>query len=813
MRADSERIIQQELTSGISFTVYPHESIESMRRLLITGKPKVHESFLGYVVRLTQLNHYAKSSWILHATGRMTDGLFNAPFVSGNHPDLSPLAQLSGVEEKDLLGLLYMPVGSLTGKAKEIAYRVIDSHVPRYFIRACHGKVCALCLQEDGYIRKIWDLIPVTACTIHKCLLLETCPDCGRRISSFRNKISVCSCNYDWRLAKPIPVKATSLRPTYRIQQLCGALHKQGRYTLLQQCSPPVKLNLTNFIKLLFFIARCQRRLADGKVEGHLTTRGVFEIHGLLDEALKVFDDWPEGFYDFLDRHQRLNGEANKRAGIVKDFDGFYHGMNYQLAGPDFDFLRTTFQEYLVVYWDRGYVRPNRYNESMLHKRIYVSKGDARIKLGAEPAWVNSLINAGLLKTVGRKRLNARLILIKAESLDDLLTKFSCVNTSGSSHTLPPSESLDLAGAVGILKRCNIGVGQFVQSVLSGEIVPCSESPNEGINRFRYKKQQVMDYLRFRLKDFRGDFENNLYVPEAAKLMGLSSQGTYFLVKKNLIASQYSTGDKRRHILITKDDIEYFNSAYISSAKLARDLQVGPHYLVELLISQNINPISGPKIDGGIQYVFEQADVINIREIVSAHMPKTKFICRPKTHESILINIRHTARTLGLNKEAVMELIENGVLKRQHYRLKDKLQEEPVFFNRMLVEKLSRENIDLSQLVLLSVAARKMNIEYSAFRRKWIRTGKLPCITLKSIPARRFLWRKDIEALINHRETLAKEKSEYLTPEQAARLLGVHPGTVRKWEKAGKLQRMSEYNANGKMSPLYSASHIMAVRQ
>jgi hypothetical protein len=497
---------------------------------------------------------------------------------------------------------------------------------------------------------------------------------------------------------------------------------------------------------------------------------------------------------------------------MTKGFGGFYRETNNQLASPDFDFLRTSFQEYLAIYWDGGYVWPNRYSEAVLDKRVFVSTGDAGAKLGIKLAWVHSLIKVGLLRTVNRQRKNVRHTLIEAKSLNELLSNFSGIKpTTAERDTLASSTSLDLAGAVKVLKRCNMGIGQFVKCVLAGDIIPCSETSKEGIDRFLYEKKQVMDYLRVRLKYFRGDSENNLCVLEAAKLMGLNTQGTYFLVEKNFIASQHTIGSKRKNVLVTRETIEHFNSTYISSVKLAKQMHVGSQYLVELLMSHNIKPISGRKIDGGIQYIFKRSDLTNVSEIVSVQMPKIKFICRPETHESLLIDVTGTADILGLNRRAVIKLIENGVLRRLRYRLKDKRRKETSLFNRITVEKLSRENVDLTQLILLSVAARRLNVDSSSFNRKWIRTKKLPYIELKSIPRRRFLLRKDVEALIDHLEVTAHEKKEYLTSQQAARLLGISPGTVLLWEKAGKLHRASEYNANGKMSPLYSVSHVMSI--
>lgn len=329
-----------------------------MRRLLTTDKPKSDESFLGYIVRLTQLNHCTKPSWILHAASGRRDDLFTPPFVSSSYPNLLSLAQLCGVSEENLYRLLYIPVTPTTEKLRKSTYWVFNSSVPRCFIRAYYSKVCTLCLRETGYIRKIWDLSPVTACTIHKCLLIGECPGCGSLITSLRNNVGVCVCGFDWRLTVPTTVQDSDLIVTRQIQWLCSVAASRSVYGPLGRGNPLTKLNFASLMRLLSLIARCQKEALDKKSRTHLTTRTVFEVHGLLNKAIDIFNDWPERYYSFLGWCRSLNQKTKSGGGVIKDFGIFHHGINYQLTSPDFDFMRTSFQEYLITSWDGGYVRP-----------------------------------------------------------------------------------------------------------------------------------------------------------------------------------------------------------------------------------------------------------------------------------------------------------------------------------------------------------------------------------------------------------------------------------------------------------------------
>lgn len=72
-------------------------------------------------------------------------------------------------------------------------------------------------------------------------------------------------------------------------------------------------------------------------------------------------------------------------------------------------------------------------------------------------------------------------------------------------------------------------------------------------------------------------------------------------------------------MLISKGNLEYFESVYFLPAKAAAQLGTVSIHLTKLLIARGIRPISGPKVDGGRQYVFRKADLgrIDIADLVS----------------------------------------------------------------------------------------------------------------------------------------------------------------------------------------------------
>jgi hypothetical protein len=779
------------------------------RELLFSAIPHDDESFVGYLLRLTEVNRYEKLSWVLQLANIKVYAESKFSLARNGSLDVSPLTRLSGVDETTLTSLLYAPI-RVSERRLMGDYSVFGNRVPYYMIRLKNPKVCPACLRESNYARKIWELAPVTVCPAHECLLVNECPNCGKRISWSRNRVSRCPCNFDWRDADSVRVTQNHLRVTRQIFKLCGLPPFDNWDGLVQAKNHLSTLALMDFTKALSFVIRYQHPAANKSAVSVLMRKRKDALHAVLSHACEVFDDWPEHYYSFLERVRSQYSQPALKSGMASDFGNLHHGLYHQLSGPQFDFMRTSYEEYLATQWDGGHVRLNRFNGSFFEKRKYISREEASRRLYVDLSWIDGLIEEGIIKAVIRKH-RKRLILIESESLQTLMSRFKKIRARATAKQLLPScKTLDMVEAVNILKRGSIGIAQFVRLVLDRKLIPCAENPKEGLNCLRFTKEAIMNYLRHQLLACRGG--DNLYIPEAAKLMSLSSQGAYFLAKKGIIPTQPSVCDNRPHLLVTRKTIEQFNHTYISSARLSKEVKLGPYYLTKLLKERGVGAKSGPTVDGGIQYIFKKSDLEDAN-ILEGVLPKSRTICRPENHETSLINITKTAKILGLTRKQIQGLVANGILTPNLHRAQKKRQKSEYLFNRFKIEKLSNERVDLTELVLISVVAKMLHTDSSSFRRKWIRTGKLKVIELGSIPARRYLIRDDVQGLIDSIKTAKGERPKYLNTQEAATLLGINSTTIHRMEKAGKLSRVSTYNANGRMSPLYSFRDVSSLHK
>lgn len=178
------------------------------RGLVFSDHPYPDESFVGYLVRLTEINDYDNASWILQLA-KFGEYARKESLAFGDDQDFTSLAYLTGVDPLELRALTYLRQGRKSNKFCDSL--IFGLPVPRTAINLNPAKICPGCLREHRYVRRIWELTIVTTCPLHECLLLDECPNCRRRLDFMRSRISICKCQYDWRDASPVSLAATEM--------------------------------------------------------------------------------------------------------------------------------------------------------------------------------------------------------------------------------------------------------------------------------------------------------------------------------------------------------------------------------------------------------------------------------------------------------------------------------------------------------------------------------------------------------------------------------------------------------------------------
>lgn len=321
-------------------------------KLVVRPKPEKGESFIGYLVRLTGLNGYDTPSWILSLAGiDYMELQWTFAFALGKSKGLEKLARLTETSLSDLNALVYSPSNASQGDS-EHEYDFYGARLNRSIIRPHCPKICPKCLSESGYCFRVWDCSFVTACPLHECLLLDSCPKCRRRIRCIRKSLSICPCGCDWREIDPQFLPADELGVSRRVYQLCGLLSKTPNE---ENESPLHSLGLRDFVVVLTFIAGLFRTLAwaTGRPSKSIKLPNN-DLHELYGRAYSVFENWPHNFLQFLSKQSngqvRLNPDDGKLGtALKKEFGSLYEQLFQVLNGAQFDFMRESFAEFLTA--------------------------------------------------------------------------------------------------------------------------------------------------------------------------------------------------------------------------------------------------------------------------------------------------------------------------------------------------------------------------------------------------------------------------------------------------------------------------------
>ena len=172
------------------------------RRLLRRPRPYPDESLAGYIIRLAEANYYSSTNQIFQMSG-LRQRIIYANVFHPKQDDLSQLSFLCDVPESVLWSMAFPVVNKSRHLHKQMV-EVFGEVVLTKTLEYLWVKLCPVCLQAEPYYRRIWNLSVVTACSIHDCLLLNTCPACQLPIGWVRNSVVRCSCQEDWRNYQPL---------------------------------------------------------------------------------------------------------------------------------------------------------------------------------------------------------------------------------------------------------------------------------------------------------------------------------------------------------------------------------------------------------------------------------------------------------------------------------------------------------------------------------------------------------------------------------------------------------------------------------
>jgi hypothetical protein len=623
-------------------------------KLLRTPSPYYDESFKSYLLRISEENgFFDKVSWILELAGIKKKDIVMQNEALKQNQDLRAFLRLIGINAEELESSVHRSISLNLDSQKE---QTIRQKISRYMIRTDRPKYCPACLREGNYFRWIWDYAPVTACPIHKCLLYDECPSCLIRLTWRRSQLGLCNCGYEFKTAPLIHIRNEGMFLVNQIYALCGMPMSSEED---KSDNPLYSLDLPYLLNVVFFMAGQIHGIVDIKGKTAATSFRNIHLHYYLMDGFSVFENWPTRFFRFLEELRIRNNGNGESTGIRQDFGSFNRNLLNHFHDSEFDFMKTVYGIYLSQQWDGGYLNQKHKilsKQPICHKK-YVTKQHAQEILHVKEKELKRLLETGRMIGITRKMKSRTMYLLEYNSVQayvknskecyvdlpetvmilgighEAVAKLAKTGLLGSNYGKGNSwrfqriavedllrrieekikkydgdaqEILDMRTVLRKLTGSKLCIINYVQGILAGDLVPCGRGTKKGLAGLLHTKRNITEYLGSKLRHER----RNLYsLTEVAPMMGLKEEVAYFLAKKGLFSIAAETNGTQRNKFVTIEAIDSFNATYTTLTELAKKNYTSPKCLVRILIRYGIEPVSGPTIDGGRQYIFKKEDL------------------------------------------------------------------------------------------------------------------------------------------------------------------------------------------------------------
>lgn len=510
---------------------------------------------------------------------------------------------------------------------------------------------CPACLCRGRFGRLGWELTFADACAHCGRWLVDTCPGCGELVSWKRAAIESCDCGSSL-LNQSTPMAPDSLVCLSRLFELALVGSTSARCDGLDSLAPG---QLRDLVRLLGSygganrMARPQKRAYSASLATSWSASTI---------AAEVLATWPRGFEEYLDQMVARASEAGASGPLQRAFGAFYQALYKGLKSAAFDFVRDSFQAYLVHHWTGVLdLRNRRVDAESLGHSKWEPASRARERLALSRARMCTLIATGKVRAVRRVTKAGRTFLLVQRDdieawapafVDDVTLKEVAAalgfKRSRLASLLPhicpeavqaierrspwaiprawveawkdrlallPVVADETAGAsfARLLRSGSWAparMGKFISDIADGSLPV--------IGRLKdVKGLPGMVFDAGELKSWCGGYSvarSAMTVPEVAKRLCVKQEVAYVLVRRGLLESTTRREGTRKWSSVSDAQLECFNAAYVWCREVALRLRRSPRATATLLLSKGVVQVSGPLADRSRQLLYRRCDVL-----------------------------------------------------------------------------------------------------------------------------------------------------------------------------------------------------------
>ena len=355
--------------------------------LVVTPRPKQGESYMGFILRTSEMNRYTTPTHILNYAGMSNNE------VRSVRPPLEKLAKLYGRDVEEFSSINY-------GKDKNTNYdkvwKVQGVLVPSMYLNIKAAKICPECIIEKGYIESYWDLKHAFVCPIHKRKAITVCPNCGKDLNWFRKGLMTCRCGQELSKLRGEYVEDVNELAMFDLIRSKLQGFKFNKIILEESGFPTKELSeikLSTLLGIIYKLKPGRKRKTNFNVP-----IGVSEDENAIKLASGILSRWPEGFYDYL---ESLHKEKAVIVGttLQKQFHQFFNSFfKNGLPENEMKFFKKAFVGFGNERWKtNGYIDTRTIKSVDANSNIVGIKGLAEA-LGIMPPTAMKYVKQGLIK-------------------------------------------------------------------------------------------------------------------------------------------------------------------------------------------------------------------------------------------------------------------------------------------------------------------------------------------------------------------------------------------------------------------------------
>lgn len=372
--------------------------------LVVAPRPQLTESLMGYVLRLTELNGYPTTAYVLAS---LDGDRFRR---NASRLDAGGLISLAGLSQGEVDRLTHMP----TDRSR--AYiRLYGTDLPGFEVNMRYPRVCPTCLAEGRPCEAFWDMAKASVCPVHRVHLVTQCPRCSKSLLWSRSTVWKCKCGFDLRTAAVVPVNpaladlmAVMRHKVYRDEAVAP---------LPTMMTHLAHLDLRRFCKLIWVLCS----LLHQEHANQRSSKARCHYEAQMEIVASALVNWPLGFRALLaDLYDKEIEESEELPPFATTFSWLLVRLikNDEADGSAFEFIEREVYQFGSKYWTRSAIaRDGKAKSLMPEKMRWGTLCEASEATGLHKLTIKKRIASGEIKTRRIKKNSSRAIVVDMDSI------------------------------------------------------------------------------------------------------------------------------------------------------------------------------------------------------------------------------------------------------------------------------------------------------------------------------------------------------------------------------------------------------------